>query len=204
MLESSIHDLHSLSFPFLAFGRLELAEAFLSQLMLAEGKGPYIVVLEHVHLQRFKVLSLHKQLCNLGLHSHGMQVRDESVADISLSLLLPLAYAQVLHSADLEKLIKWSLDGQVIQAMHEHAHCDGLLWSGFQGVEMSAHQGELVVIQCHVRLVEHFLFLNTLLPCADCTLEHIKLALIPGSILGLVALASLLYDSSEKPPGAAP
>ena len=88
--------------------------------------------------------------------------------------------------------------------MHEHAHCDGLLWSGFQGVEMSAHQGELVVIQCHVRLVEHFLFLNTLLPCADCTLEHIKLALIPGSILGLVALASLLYDSSEKPPGAAP
>ena len=74
MLESSVHDLHSLSSPFLAFGRLELTEAFLSQLVLAEGKGPYIVVLEHVHLQRLEVLSLHKQLCYLGLHSHGMQV----------------------------------------------------------------------------------------------------------------------------------
>ena len=85
----------------------------------------------------------------------------------------------------------------MIQALDEYANCDGLLRSGPQGVEMSAHQGELVVIKGHVRLIEHFLFLNTLLPCADCTLEHIKLALIPGSILRLVTLASLVDDTSE-------
>ena len=95
--------------PFLALGSLQLVETLLSELMLAESKRPHIVVLEDVRLQRFKVLALHEKFGDLCLNCHRMQVRDESVAHIGLSLEFPFTYTQVVRCADSQKLIEGML-----------------------------------------------------------------------------------------------
>ena len=82
--------------------------------------------------------------------------------------------------------------------MHEAIRGEGLLWSRPQSMEVLAYQRELVVIQGHIRLVQHLLLHDSSLPSRYCALEHIKLPLIPASILGLLSHRTDLEDPPEE------
>lgn len=118
--------------------------------------------------------------------------------DVGLPLELPLADPHVSHSTDSEQLDEGSLQGCLDEALHEAICCEGLLWSRPQSMEVLAYQRELVVIQCHVSLVQHLLLHDTSLPSRDCALKHIKLPLIPASILGLLSHRTDLEDPPEE------
>ena len=70
-------------------------------------------------------------------------------------------------------------------------------------MEVLAYQRELVVIQRHIRLVQHLLLHDTSLPSRDCVHKHIKLPLIPAPILGLLSHRADLEDPPEELPAPA-
>ena len=120
------------------------------------------------------------------------------MTDVGLPLELPLADSHVSHSTNSKQLDEGSLQGYLDEALHEAIHSEGLLWSCPQSMEVLAYQRELVVIQRHIRLVQHLLLHNTSLPSRDCALKHIKLPLIPASILGLLSHRADLKDPPEE------
>ena len=173
----------------------------MTKLVLSEGQGPDVVVPEDMALQGLQILALDEELGYLCLDSHSFEIRHESVADILLSLLLPFADAHVLGGAHSQQLIE-GLPLVAKQALDKPIHCDGLLRSHFEGVEVFALQSELVVIECHVGLVEHLFLLNTFLPGVHGILQHIILALVPASQLSLVSLLAALEHAPQKLPRA--
>ena len=89
------------------------------------------------------------------------------------------------------------------KTLHEATRGKSLPWSCLQGMKVLAYQRELVVIQRHVRLVQHLLLHDSSLPRRNRALKHIKLLLIPASILGLLSRRANLEDAPEELSGSA-
>ena len=166
--------------------------------MLAEGERSQVIVLEYVPLESPQKAPLDKHLGYLRLDGHRVQVRDKTMLDVGLPLELPLADPHVPDSTDSEQLDEGGLQGYLDEALDESVDSEGLLWSCPQSMEVLAYQRELVVIQRHVRLVQHLLLHNASLPSRDCALEHVKLPLIPAPILGLLSHRTDLEDPPEE------